>query len=47
MEGREVDRLLQVHAEQHVVEEEVQRPLVLLVTAGRAERQVRLAAPLR
>ena len=30
-------------AEVHVVEEEPQRPLVLLVAAGRAERQVRLA----
>src|SRR5580700_4136688 len=47
VERREVDRLLQVHAERQVVEEEQQRPLILLVAAGRAERQVRLAVPQR
>src|SRR6266550_2495154 len=42
VERREVDRLLQVHAERQVVEEEQQRPLILLVAAWRAEREVRL-----
>src|ERR1700751_2140330 len=37
VEGGRVDRLLQVHAEVHVVEEERQGPLVLLVAAGGAE----------
>src|SRR6185437_9531926 len=43
VERRSDDRFLEVHAEQHVVEEEAERPLVLLVTAGGAERQVGLA----
>src|SRR5581483_93128 len=42
VERREVDGLLEVHAEPHVVEEERQRPLVLLIATRRAERQVRL-----
>ena len=41
VEGRRVDRLLQVHPAQHVVEQEAQLPLVLLVAAGRAERHDR------
>src|SRR6185437_4903940 len=47
VERGEVDRLLQVHAERQVVEEEQQRPLILLVAAWRAEREVRLAVPQR
>ena len=43
MPGR-VDRLLQVQPEVHVREERVERPLVLLVAAGRPEREIRLAA---
>ena len=34
---RRVQRLLQVHPEVHHVQEELQRPLVLLIPAGRAE----------
>jgi hypothetical protein len=34
---------LQVHAEIDVVDEELQRPLVLLIAAGRAEHHERLA----
>src|SRR5215472_17637160 len=44
VEGRSVDRLLQVHPEHHMVQEEADRPLVLLITAWRPERHVRLAA---
>ena len=43
VEGRAVDRLLQVHAVIDMVQEQQQRPLVLLVAAGRAERHIRLA----
>ena len=43
MELRRVDRLLQVQAEIDVPEEDVQRPLLLLVSAGRSPREVRLA----
>ena len=39
VEHRRVDRLLQVQAEHRVGEEELERPLVLLVAARRAERQ--------
>ena len=39
-----VDRLLQVQPAIDVVEEDVQRPLLLLVAAGRAVREPRLAA---
>ena len=39
VERRRVDRLLQVHPAQHVVEQEAQLPLVLLVAARRAEGQ--------
>jgi len=39
VERREVDRLLRVHAEVQVAEEERERPLVLLVTTWRAEGQ--------
>ena len=42
-EARRVDRLLQVQAVVDVAQERVQRPLVLLVAAGRAEREVRVA----
>ena len=35
-----VDGLLQVHAEMHHVQEELERPLVLAVAAGRAEGDV-------
>ena len=42
MEVGRVDRLLQVEAEVHVRQEEVQGPLVLLVPAWGAEGQVRL-----
>ena len=45
MERRRVDRRLQVEAEVDVVEEEQQRPLVLLVAARRAEGEIRVAAP--
>ena len=48
LDRRRVERLLQVHAEVDHVQEELQRPLVLLVAAGRAEGQPRLrrcAAP--
>ena len=38
-----VDRGLQVVAEVDVAEEDVQRPLLLLVAAGRAPREVGLA----
>src|SRR4051794_13441580 len=41
---RRVDRRLQVEAEVDVSEEGVERPLILLVAAGRAGREVRLAA---
>ena len=47
VERGRVDRLLQVHPGQHVPQEEGQRPLVLLVPAGRAEGQVRLTAAQR
>src|SRR6266508_6301727 len=38
-----LDRRLQVHRAHDVVEEGVQGPLILLVAAGRAERDLRLA----
>ena len=41
--GREVDGFLEVHAVQRVAQEEDRRPLVLLVAARRAEREIRLA----
>src|SRR5215211_3079637 len=40
-----VDRLLQVHPVDSVVEERVQRPLILLVAAGGAEDELRVAVP--
>src|SRR5579864_2685019 len=40
---RRVDRLLQVHPEMDVREERVERPLILLVAARCAEREIRLA----
>ena len=43
VERGRVDRLLQVHPERRVVEEEGERPLVLLVPARGAEGQIRLA----
>ena len=39
-----VDRLLQAHAVMHETQENAKRPLLLLVAARRAERQIRLAA---
>src|SRR5713226_1666977 len=45
VEGGRVDRRLQVEPELDVCEEDVQRPLVLLVAARRAEGEVRLALP--
>ena len=45
VEGRAVDRLLQVPAVVHDAEEERSLPLVLAVAAGRPERQTRLAVP--
>ena len=47
MELGRVDRLLEVHPEIDVAEERVQRPLLLLVAAGRAPREVRLAVAKR
>ena len=47
VEGRRFDRLLQVHAEMDVAQEHVERPLVLLVAARRAERQIGLAVAQR
>src|SRR5262249_23657518 len=41
---RRLDRLLQVEPEVDVAEKRVQRPLVLLVAAGCAEGEIRLAA---
>src|ERR1700730_7158379 len=38
-----LDRLLHVHAEIDQVQKELQRPLILLVTAGRAEGEERIA----
>src|SRR5262249_55609096 len=45
VERRGVDRLLQVHAVVGVMEEQQERPLLLLVAARRAERQVGRAVP--
>src|ERR1041385_8289458 len=44
VEGGRVDGGLKVHAEVDDVQEELERPLVLLVAAGGAEGHVRLAA---
>src|SRR5262249_59716794 len=44
VEARRVDRLLQVEAEVDVPEEEVERPLVLLVSARCPERDVGISA---
>ena len=38
-EARRLDRGLQVHAKVDQIEEELERPLILLVPAGRAEGQ--------
>src|SRR5215469_3683801 len=43
VEGGSVDGLLQVHAEEHMVQEKGNRPLVLLVAARRAEGKIRCA----
>ena len=43
MELRRIDRLLQVQAAVDMPEEHVERPLLLLVAAGRAPRKPRLA----
>src|SRR5215472_12487285 len=40
--GRGVDRLLQIHAGMDVAHEQLRRPLVLLVAAGRAPGEIRL-----
>ena len=47
MEVRCVDRLLQVLSQVDVAQEDVERPLLLLVAAGRAPREVRLAVAKR
>ena len=47
VEVRRVDRLLQVLPQVDVTQEDVQRPLLLLVAAGRAPREVRLAVAKR
>src|SRR3954452_1029968 len=44
VDARRVDRLLQVQSAVDMPEEEVERPLVLLVAAGRAEREIWIAA---
>ena len=41
--GWRVDRLLQVHAGVNVAQEELRDPLVLLIAAGRAPGEIRLA----
>src|SRR4051794_35970988 len=43
--ARCIDRFLEVHPEMHMREERVERPLILLVAARRAEREVGLAIP--
>ena len=45
--GRRVDRFLQVHARMHVAQEELRDPLILLVAAGRAPGEIRLAVAQR
>src|SRR5579883_2832537 len=45
--GGRVDRLLQVHAGVHVAQEELRGPLVLLIAAGRAPGEIRLAVAQR
>src|SRR5215472_12347043 len=40
--GRGVDRLLQIHAGMNVAHEQLRRPLILLVAAGRAPGEIRL-----
>src|SRR5262245_44117712 len=45
--SRRIDRLLQVHAAMHVAQEELRGPLVLLVAAGRAPGEIRLAVTQR
>ena len=47
VDERRVDRRLQIHPEIDDVEQELQRPLVLLVAAGRAEDHVRPAVARR
>src|SRR3954463_2318387 len=42
---RRLDRLLQRHPERHAIQDELQRPLLLLVAAHRAESHPRLAVP--
>src|SRR6266480_4237477 len=44
VEGRRVDRALQVQPAIGVLQKEVERPLILLVASGRTERQVWIAA---
>ena len=41
---RGVDRVLQVETVVDVGEEDVERPLILLIASGRADREVRLPA---
>src|SRR5213083_2254626 len=45
VELRRVDRLLQIEPAVHVSEEDVKRPLLLLVTARRPPHEPRLALP--
>ena len=45
--GRRVDRFLQIHAGMDVAQEELRRPLVLLVAAGRAPGEIGLAVAQR
>src|SRR5438270_3709225 len=44
VERRRIDRSLKVESEVHVVQEEDERPLILLVAARRSEGEVRIAA---
>src|SRR6266700_2312326 len=45
--GRRVDRLLHVHAAMHVAQKKLRGPLILLVAAGRAPGEIRLAVAQR
>src|SRR5262249_1733869 len=40
--GRGIDRLLQIHAGMDVAHEQLRRPLILLIAAGRAPGEIRL-----
>src|SRR5262249_27024049 len=45
--GRRIDRLLKIESPMDMAQEELRRPLVLLVAAGRAPREIRLAVTQR